>query len=178
MQFGGGNFYTTKSKCFDLDSYRTKKAKREKKGKPWTGQTAVNKEDSLYNLYKWYGLQTPQKIFLKIPQKFHDKTVQFNILWLNVIKIDGIGILQSAHKQGHPSFHFHKPGSKRRYPCTQTALAVPKCFPVCSSFVLVIASDMHLEPESEKRAKNVDFHTAKNLQIQATLFRKFLDDFS
>ena len=46
--------------------------------------------------------------------------------------------------------------------------------PVCSSFVLVIASDMHLEmhlePEREKRAKNVDFHTAKNIQIQATFF--------
>ena len=41
--------------------------------------------------------------------------------------------------------------------------------PVCSSFVLVIASDMHLEPESEKRTKNVDFHTAENIQIQATL---------
>ena len=36
--------------------------------------------------------------------------------------------------------------------------------PVCSSFVLVIASDMHLEHESEKRAKNVDLHTAKNVQ--------------
>ena len=45
--------------------------------------------------------------------------------------------------------------------------------PVCSSFVLVIASDMHLEPESEKRAINVDFHTAKNIQIQATPFRYF-----
>ena len=45
--------------------------------------------------------------------------------------------------------------------------------PVCISFVLVIASDMHLEPESEKRAKTVDFHTAKNVQIQATLFRYF-----
>ena len=33
--------------------------------------------------------------------------------------------------------------------------------PVCSSFVLVIASDMHLEPESEKRARNVDIYTAK-----------------
>ena len=41
---------------------------------------------------------------------------------------------------------------------------------VCSSFVLVIASDMHLEPESEKRAKNIDFHTAKNIQIQPTFF--------
>ena len=46
-------------------------------------------------------------------------------------------------------------------------------FPVCSSFVLVIASDTHLESESEKRAKNVDFHTDKNIQIQATLFRYF-----
>ena len=45
--------------------------------------------------------------------------------------------------------------------------------PVCSSFVLVIASDMHLEPESEKRAKNVDLHTAKNNQTQPTLFRYF-----
>ena len=43
--------------------------------------------------------------------------------------------------------------------------------PVCFSFVLVIASDMHLESESEKRAKNVDLHTAKNIQIQTTLFR-------
>ena len=41
---------------------------------------------------------------------------------------------------------------------------------VCSSFVLVMASDMHLKPESEKQAKNVDFHTAKNVQTQATLF--------
>ena len=45
--------------------------------------------------------------------------------------------------------------------------------PVCSSFVLVMASDMHLKPESEKRAKNVDFHKAKSIQIQATLFRYF-----
>ena len=45
--------------------------------------------------------------------------------------------------------------------------------PVCSSFVLVIASDMHLESQSEKRAKNVDLHTAKNIQIQLTLFAIF-----
>ena len=32
--------------------------------------------------------------------------------------------------------------------------------PVCSGFVLVIASDMSLESESEKQAKNVDLHTA------------------
>ena len=45
--------------------------------------------------------------------------------------------------------------------------------PVCASFALVIASDMHLESESEKRAKNIDLHTAKNIQIQLTLFRYF-----
>ena len=45
--------------------------------------------------------------------------------------------------------------------------------PVCSSFVLVTASDTHLEFESEKRAKNVDLHTAKNIQIQPTLFPIF-----
>ena len=45
--------------------------------------------------------------------------------------------------------------------------------PVCSSFVLVIASDMLLESESEKRAKNVDLPTAKYIQIQPTLFRYF-----
>ena len=45
--------------------------------------------------------------------------------------------------------------------------------PVCSSFVPVIASDMRLESESEKRAKNVDLHTAKNIQLQSTLFRYF-----
>ena len=45
--------------------------------------------------------------------------------------------------------------------------------PVCSSFVLVISSDIPLESESEKRAKKVDFHTAKNIQKQPTLLRYF-----
>ena len=44
---------------------------------------------------------------------------------------------------------------------------------VCFIFVLVIASDMPLESESEKRAKNVDLHTTKNIQIHPTLFRYF-----
>ena len=49
--------------------------------------------------------------------------------------------------------------------------------PVCSSFVLVIESDMHLESESEKLAKNVDLHTAENIQTQPSLFLLFLDEF-
>ena len=44
---------------------------------------------------------------------------------------------------------------------------------VCSSLVLVIASDMYLESYSEKPAKNVDLHTARNIQVQPTLFRYF-----
>ena len=69
------------------------------------------------------------KNVLKNPQN-NDKTVQSTMLWLNLNKINEIFFfLQSAHKQGNPSFHFHAPGSKRRYPCTQTASAVPKYFP-------------------------------------------------
>ena len=66
-------------------------------------------------------------MFQKIPQKFQDKAVQSNILWLNLNKIGAISILQSADKQGNPSFHFHAPGSK--YPCTQTTSVVQKYFP-------------------------------------------------
>ena len=90
--------------------------------------------DSLYNLYKLYGPQTPLKMFLKIPSKFHDKAVQSNILWLILNKINEISILQSEGKQGNPSFHFHAPGSKRRYPRTQTAPAVQKYFPCLLQF--------------------------------------------
>ena len=113
----------------------------------------------------------PSKNVLK---KCRDKAVLYNILWLNLNKIAEITILQSADKQGNPSFHFDAPGSKRIY---TNALKQPRLFqnisPVCSSFALAIASDMHLESESEKRAKNVDLHTAKNIQIQPTLFRYF-----
>ena len=114
-----------------------------------------------------------KNVFKKTPRKIHDKVVQSNILWLNLNNIGEINILQSAHKQGNPSFRFHAPGSKRRYPCTQTASAILKYFPCLLHFVLVIASDMHLESQSEKRAKNVDLHTANNIQIQPTLFRYF-----
>ena len=108
-------------------------------------------------------------MFQKIPPKFHDKTVQSNILWLNLKKINEISVLQSADKHGNPSFHFNAPGTRalKQHQLSQNSS------PVCSSFVLVIVCDMHLEPEREKRAKIVDSHTAKNIQIQATLTRYF-----
>ena len=46
-------------------------------------------------------------------------------------------------------------------------------FPVCSSFVLVIASDMHLEPESEKRAENVHFTQLKLSRYNPHFFAIF-----
>ena len=71
----------------------------------------------------------PSQNFFLSPQNFHDKAVQSKILWLNLNEIDEINILQSADKQGNPSFHFYAPGSKHRRPCTRTASAVPKYFP-------------------------------------------------
>ena len=75
--------------------------------------------------------------------------------WLNLNKIDGISILQSANKQGNPSFHFHAPGSKRGYPCTQTASAVPKYFPrllqFCTGYRIWHASLAWKRKTGEKR---------------------------
>ena len=57
----------------------------------------------------------PSKNVFKNPHtKIHDKTVQSNILWLNLNKINEISILQLADKQGNPSLYVHAPGSKRR----------------------------------------------------------------
>ena len=178
--------------------------RREVTDHPWrinkqwptlTGQTTVNKykkekkkrsADSLYNPYKCHGPQTPLKMFEKIHThthtrthththiQIHDKAVQSNILWLNLNKIRDISILQSAHKQGNDSFHFHAPGSKRRYPCTQTASVVPKYFPCllqfCTGYRIWHASRVR----KRKTSENVDLHTAKNIQVlQPTLFRYF-----
>ena len=95
----------------------------------------------------------PSKNVEKIPQNFHDEAVQSNILWLNLNKINEISILQSADKQGNPSFYFSAPGSKRRYHALKQHRLSKIMTPFCFSFVLVFASDMHLEPESEKTSE-------------------------
>ena len=100
------------------------------------GQATVNKKTPIH-----YIISINDKVIYKnvkkkknpLPQ-FHGKTVQSNILWLNLNKINELSILQSVHKQGNPSFHFHAPGSKRRYQCTQTASAVSKYFPCLLQF--------------------------------------------
>ena len=83
-------------------------------------------------------------MFQKIPQKFHDKTVQSNMLWLNLNKIDERSFLQSAHKQGNPSFHFMRRAQNADTHAHKQHRLSQNISPVCSSFVLVIAYDMHM----------------------------------
>ena len=117
----------------------------------------------------------PSKNVLKNPPKFHGKTVQSNILWLNLNKINEISFFFYNQHMNRVIPHFtfmHRAQNADSHALKQHRLS-QNIFPVCSSFVLVIASDMHLEPKSEKRAKNIHFHTTKNIQIQSTLFRYF-----
>ena len=97
----------------------------------------------------------------EIPEKFQAKATQEHILWLNLNKTSEISILQSARNQGNPSFHFHAPGSNADTHALKQHRQSQNISPVCSSFVLVIASDMHLESESEKRAKKLIFTQLK-----------------
>ena len=83
--------------------------------------------------------------------KTNPPTILRCILCLNLNKIGGRSILQSAHNQGNPSFHFHAPGSKRRYPCTQTASAVPNMFPLSAPVLYWLS---HLTCISSLKAKN------------------------
>ena len=92
-------------------------------------------------------------MFQKIPPKFHDKAVQSNILWLNVIKIGRISILQSAHNKEASHFTFMRWAKNADTHALKQHRLSQNSSPVCSSFVLIIASDMHLESESGKRAK-------------------------
>ena len=119
----------------------------------------------------------PSKNASKIPQKSHDKAVQSTILWLNSNKIGEINNLQSANKQGNPSFHFHAQGSKPRYPCTETASAVPKYFPCllqfCTGYRIWHASRVWKRKTSEKRW----FTHSKKYPDTIHAFSLFLDEF-
>ena len=114
-------------------------------------------------------------MFQKIPKIFHDKAVQSNILRINLNKISGISFLQSAHKQGTPHFIFMRRAQNSDTHALKQHRLSQNISTACSSFGYRISTctDMHLESESEKRAKNVDLHTTNNIKIQPTLFRYF-----
>ena len=111
-------------------------------------------------------------MFQKIPAKFHDKTVQSKILWLNLNKI-GVVFYDQRINKVTPHFTFMRRAQNADTRALKQHRLSKNIFPICSSVELVIASDMHLELESKKRAKNVYFHTTKNIQIQTRLFRCF-----
>ena len=112
-------------------------------------------------------------MFQKIPQNFRDKTVQSNILWLNLNKIIETSFYNQHVNKVTPHFTFMRRAQNADTHAHKQHWLSQNILPVGSSFVLVIASDMHLEPESENRAKNVHFHTTETIQIQSTLFRYF-----
>ena len=113
----------------------------------------------------WSTVPAKKIFFFKSPPKFHDKVVQFNILWLNSNKINAIAFFFYNQKMNKvaPYFTF----MRRAHNADTHALKQPRLSqnfsPVFSSFDLVIASDMHFESESEKRAKNVNLYRAKHM---------------
>ena len=78
--------------------------------------------------------------------------VQSNILWLNLNKMSEISIVQSADKQDIYLTFMRWAQNADTHALRQHRLS-QNISPVCSRFVLVMASDMHLKSESKKQVK-------------------------
>ena len=92
----------------------------------------------------------PSKNVSKYPQKFHDKTVQSNTLWLNLNKINEISFLQSAHKQGTPHFICMR-RAQTQIPMHTNSFGCPKIFSLSAPVLYWLS---HLTCISSLRAKN------------------------
>ena len=90
-------------------------------------------------------------MFQKIPKKIYDKTVQTDILWLNLNKINEISFFYNQHINKVTPHFMRRAQNADTHAHKQHRLS-QNILPVGSSFVLVIASGMHLEHESEKRS--------------------------
>ena len=114
-------------------------------------------------------------VFKKSPPSPNSTTRSSNLLYCGWMKKKLISFFYNQHvNKITPHFTFMRRSQKTDTHALQQHRLSQNIFPVCSSFVLVIASDKYVKPESEKRTKNVYFHTTKNIQIQSTLFRYFL----
>ena len=98
----------------------------------------------------------PSRNVSENPPKIHDKTVQSNILRLNLNKINGMIFFYNQHINNvTPHFTFMRRAQNADTHALKQHRLSQNIVPVCSSSVLVIASDTRLEPESEKRAKKL-----------------------
>ena len=135
--------------------------------KPWTGHTTVNKRVPIH-----YIIATIHYIHYITPTK--KSTIRPSNLvhcgWISTESMRLVFYNQHINKVT-PHFSFMRRAQNADTHALKQLRQSQNISPVCSSFVLVTASHMHLESESEKRAKNVDWHTTKNIQIQPTLFR-------
>ena len=116
-------------------------------------------------------------MFQKIQKKIHDRAVKSNISRLNLNKIGAISIYNQHINKVTPHFIFMRQAQNADTLVLKQPRLSRNISPVCSSFVPVIASDMHLESQSEKRAKNVDLHTAKKYSDTTNTISLFLDEF-
>ena len=77
----------------------------------------------------------------EIPEKFQAKATQEHILWLNSKKKFQIIFSLYADKCQNPFVQIHVPGSKHRYPCTQSAGGGPRISRHSDPISLLIWSD-------------------------------------
>ena len=112
-------------------------------------------------------------MFQKIPPKFHDKTVQSNILWLNLNKINEIFFYNQHINKVTPHSTFMRRAQDADTHALKQHRLSQNIFPVCSTFVLVIASDMHLEPQSENVRKTFIFTQLKTPRYNPHFFAIF-----
>ena len=108
-----------------------------------------------------WSTDTLEKCFKKIPKKFHNKAVQSNILWLNLNNVGEISIFNQHINKVTPHFTFMCRAQNADTHALKQPWLSQNISPVCSSSVLVMASDVHLEPLSEKRAKTLIYTQLK-----------------
>ena len=115
------------------------------------------------------GSTDPSEYVLKNPPKFHDKTVQSNMLWLNLNKINGINFYNQHINKVTPHFTF----MRRAQNADTHAHKQHRLSQNISLSAPVLYWLSHLACISSLKAKNVHFHTTKNIQIQSTPFYYF-----
>ena len=106
-------------------------------------------------------LFNPPPLKKKKNQKNHDTAVQSNILWLNLNKISEKSFYNQQINQVTPHFTFMRRVQNADTHAIKQYRLSQNSSPVGSSLVLVIASDMLLQPESEKERRTLIFTQLK-----------------